>query len=135
MSMDLTKEFSRYLAAKNVLGDEFGRRLASGAETTRKLTLRQLSEAVDLAPNQFADEVAAFYRLPRVALPQMMAAKSLTTRFSRRFLRESMLFPFEAENGKFKIAVGDPGDMAMRRAAEIVLSGSVEVEVDRKSTR
>ena len=81
-----------------------------------------------MSANDFADEVARFYRLPRVTLPGLMAASSLVPRFSRRFLRETAVFPYEAD-GRFKLALADPSDAAAVRAAEIVLGGTVAVEV------
>jgi general secretion pathway protein E len=90
--------------------------------------LRDLWEGSDLSAGDFADEVARFYRLPRVALPQLIAASSLVPRFSRRFLRETAVFPYEAD-GRFRLALGDPNDEAAVRAAEIVLGGPVATEV------
>jgi general secretion pathway protein E len=91
-------------------------------------TLRDLWEMTDLSANDFADEVARFYRLPRVTLPQLLAAPSLAARFSRRFLRETLVFPFEVEGGSL-LAVADPNDAAAARAAEIVLGSRVGLAI------
>jgi general secretion pathway protein E len=40
-----------------------------------------------------------------------------------------MIFPYQAADDGFKLAVADPSDIAARRAAEIVLGGSISVEV------
>ncbi len=86
-------------------------------------------EATDLSANGFADEVAHFYGMTRLSLPDLVAAKALTDRFSPRFLRETTVFPFVAHDGAFRLAVADPGDRAAVRAAEIVLGGEVAVAV------
>jgi general secretion pathway protein E len=86
-------------------------------------------ESTELSANDFADEVAAFYGLPRLTLPQLVEAKSLAEQFTHRFLRESAIFPFQSASGKIKLAVGDPSDAAIWQAAEIVLGAPFEVEV------
>ena len=58
-----------------------------------------------------------------------MAATSLVPRFSRRFLRETLVFPYQAADASFRLVVADPTDAAAIRAAEIVLGGPVDVEV------
>jgi len=58
-----------------------------------------------------------------------MNATSAVEHFSARFLRESSVFPFRAEQGRFGLAVSDPTDAAAIRAVEIVCGGAVEVAV------
>jgi general secretion pathway protein E len=53
----------------------------------------------------------------------------VVARFSRRFLRETTVFPYQATDGSFRLVLGDPTDAAAIRAAEIVLGGRVRVEV------
>jgi general secretion pathway protein E len=65
----------------------------------------------------------------RLNLPQLLAAAPCLDGFSRRFLRESTIFPFRAPNGGYRIAVADPSDTAAIRAAEIVFGETVEVAV------
>jgi len=77
----------------------------------------------------FADEVAHFYGLKRLTLPQLVAATSLAARFSPRFLRDTAVFPFEFPKGHYRLAVADPSDTAAVHAAEIVLGAAVAVEV------
>ena len=77
-----------------------------------QIPLRKLWETSDLSAHEFADEVARFYGLTRLTLPQLFAASPVTKGFSQRFLRESSIFPFEGEEGRFKLAVADPGDVA-----------------------
>jgi general secretion pathway protein E len=102
--------------------------LNSASDRGGEKTLRDLWEMTDLSANDFADEVARFHRLPRMTLPQLLAAPSLASKFSRRFLRETLVFPFDAE-GAPRIAVADPNDVAAVRAAEIVLGSRVGVAI------
>src|SRR5208282_416010 len=92
--------------------------------------LRDLWELSDLSANDFADEVAHFYKLPRLGLQQLLTASSLAPKFSARFLREMAIFPCQTEEAHGnKLVVADPTDSAAVRAAEIVLGGPVAVAV------
>jgi general secretion pathway protein E len=104
-------------------------RLNSSSPPAGEKTLRDLWELTDLSANDFADEVARFHRLPRIGLPQLLAASSLAPRFSRRFLRETLVFPFAAAEGDNRLALADPNDVAALRAAEIVLGGTVSIVI------
>ena len=92
-------------------------------------SIRSIWESCDVSPSEFADEVAAYYRHPRVTLPELLAFPSLVERFTRRFLRESTIFPYDAGDGRFGLAVADPTDVAAQRGAEIVLGGPVAVSI------
>jgi general secretion pathway protein E len=92
-------------------------------------TVTKLWEATELSANDFADEVARRFRLPRIALPDLLAAQSLAKHFSRRFLRETMVFPFQSAQHKRCLAVADPGEAAAARAAELVLGGEIDIVV------
>ncbi|WP_249156931.1 ATPase, T2SS/T4P/T4SS family [Bradyrhizobium sp. KB893862 SZCCT0404] len=91
--------------------------------------LRELWEATDLSAAEFADEVSDYFALPRLSLPQLLAATPRLDGFSRRFLRESTIFPFSSTNDMFRLAVADPSDTAAIRAAEIVFGTPVDVVV------
>jgi general secretion pathway protein E len=91
--------------------------------------LRELWEKSDLPSGIFADEVAGFWRLPRLGLQDLMNAVGATEQFSPRFLRESSVFPFRAGDGGFGLAVSDPADGAAIRAAEIVCGRPVMIAV------
>src|SRR4051794_21245166 len=54
------------------------------------------SEATGLSAGEFADMVADQLGLPRISLSDLLALKPLAEHFSRRFLRETMVFPFES---------------------------------------
>ncbi len=64
-----------------------------------------------------------------MTLPELMAAPVLVERFTRRFLRETMMFPFDSGEGCFGLAVADPTDIAAQRGAQIVLGGPIMVAV------
>jgi general secretion pathway protein E len=92
-------------------------------------SIRLIWESCDLSANEFADEVAAYYQRPRMTLPELLGAPSLVERFTRRFLRETMIFPYEVGGGRFGLAVADPTDVAAQRGVEIVLGGPVAVSI------
>ncbi|MBV8797130.1 MAG: type II/IV secretion system protein [Hyphomicrobiales bacterium] len=92
-------------------------------------SIRSIWESCDLSASEFADEVADFYRRPRMTLPELMAAPSLVERFTRRFLLEAVIFPYDAGGALFGLAVADPTDIAAQRGAEIVLGGPVAVSI------
>ena len=102
--------FLRHLVGKNLISADFHRENTDSSGADAKLTLRQLWEASDISAHDFAEEVAAFYDLRRISLPELIASDSLTGRFTQRFLREAAMFPFAAGAGKACLAVGDPGE-------------------------
>src|SRR6516164_7162951 len=98
------------LLAKNDVADRF--------ETPTRL--RDLWDLTDLSAGEFADEVTQFYRLPRLRLPELLAAFSVAGKFSPRFLRDMNVFPYQTEDGSNRLTVADPTDRAAVQAAEIV---------------
>jgi general secretion pathway protein E len=94
-----------------------------------RVGLRQVWEASELSANELADEAAAFYRLPRLRLPQLLGSAPPDQRFARRFLRDAAVYPFAAGEGRFGLAMADPGDSEARKAVEIALARPVEVGV------
>lgn len=91
--------------------------------------LRDLWEKSDLPAGRFADEVAGFWRLPRLGLQDLMNAAGAIEQFSPRFLRESSVFPFRVGDDGFGLAVSDPADGAAIRAAEIVCGRPIMIAV------
>ena len=91
--------------------------------------LRRLWEQSDLPATEFADEVARFYKLPRIQLPQLLAASPLLGQFSRRFLRDMLAFPYRSTAGEIRLAIADPNDTASVHAAEIVLGGPIPIDI------
>jgi general secretion pathway protein E len=123
------EDFAKYLANKNYLPSDLKIEPAPSSASNAERSLRKLWESTELTANGFADEVAQFYGLKRLTLPQLVAAPALTGRFSPRFLRDTAVFPFELPKGQYKLAVADPSDAAAVRAAEIVLGAPVLVEI------
>ena len=129
MNPNLLDEFAQHLINKSYLSSDSAPATSASSENGAEPSLRKLWEATDLSANGFADEVAHFYGMARLSLPDLVAAKPLTERFSARFLRETAVFPFLRPDGAFCLAVADPVDSAAARAAEIVLGGEVAVSV------
>jgi general secretion pathway protein E len=90
-------------------------------------SLRELWETSNVPASEFADEVAQYWEIGRLGLPQLLASTPCLDGFSRRFLRESMLFPMVRPDGSRQVALTDPSDTAAIRATEIVLGGEVEL--------
>jgi general secretion pathway protein E len=91
-------------------------------------TFREIWERTDLSANDFADEVANFCGLKRLSLPQLLEGKTLTAKFSSRFLRESAMYPF-VTGGETYLALADPSDLEGRKAAEMVLGEACRLVV------
>jgi general secretion pathway protein E len=127
MGIDVAHEFANHLRSKNHLAGEVSPR--DGATAGNERTLQKLWELTELSANDFADEVAQFFKVPRVPLPDLLAADPLVKQFSRRFLREMTVFPYRTTDGKTVLAVADPSDTAAVRAAGIVLGDGINVTV------
>jgi len=123
-------EFMACLARKNVVTGDVLSKFASADRPGQERKLRELWELTDLSADAFADEVAQFYKLPRLNLPQLLAASAQTGPFSHRFLSEMAVFPCQlAEGGGNTLVVADPSDAATIRAAEFTLGGPVALAV------
>jgi general secretion pathway protein E len=127
---DLSAEtFRQHLLEKYSLPAKARARVEKSASAAVMRPLRELWEATDLSAAEFADEVSDYFGAVRLGLPQLLTATPCLEGFSRRFLRESTVFPFHGPNGTFRIAVADPSDTAAIRAAEIVFGAPVEIAV------
>ena len=125
-----TLEFIGVLARKHLITGDLLTRFVSAEHAGAERKLRDLWPLTDLSASDFADEVARFYKLPRLALPQLLAATSLAGRFSQRFLRKSAVYPCRPEEGApATLAVADPTDTTTRHAAELVLGRPITVVV------
>ncbi|HXH45142.1 MAG TPA: GspE/PulE family protein [Bradyrhizobium sp.] len=91
--------------------------------------LRRLWETSELSANEFADEAASFFGLARANLQEMMAAQPLVQQFSRRFLREMAVFPYQPSEGAPILALADPTDRASVQAACIVFGADPTLKV------
>jgi len=128
MPTDLAHEFANYLRDRNHLpGDS--NVLNGAAQSPLNRTLHKLWGLTDLSANDFADQVAGFFQVPRITLPDLLAAQPLANQFSQRFLREMLVFPFQSDDGEPTLAVADPSDSAAVRAASIVLGDDVKILV------
>jgi general secretion pathway protein E len=120
-------EFTAYLARKHTIKGDI---LAKFTSASGEKKLRDLWELTELPADEFADEVARFYHLPRLTLPQLLAAPLLAGAFTPRFLREMTVFPYRLEeNGSNILVVADPSDAASVRAAELSLDGTIQLAV------
>jgi general secretion pathway protein E len=122
-------EFASHLARKQLVTGDFlsgnDERMPSSG---RKL--RDLWQLTDLAASDFAAETAAFYKLPQVDLPALLAAKPQTALFANRFLRESTIFPYRVtDEGPITLAVADPTDTTTLQAAKLVLRGPLALVI------
>jgi general secretion pathway protein E len=127
--MDTTTAFADHLRRKKFLAADTTASQSPTAGRGVGLALNKLWELTDLSANDFADEVARFHNIPRIALQELLAAPPLVAQFSRRFLREMMVFPHLSVDGKPTLAAADPGDSAAIRAAELVLGGAITIRV------
>ena len=118
-------EFARAVVRDGLLASD-----AKAAQTLEQAqSTRDLLERSGLTGGQLADALAAFHALPRIEFSAFTTAPSLCAKFSQRFLREALIFPFEAPGGVPAIACFDPWAEASIRAAEIVLGQVVTVYI------
>jgi general secretion pathway protein E len=123
-----SERFGAYLLEKYSLPAGRAAGVGQGGVPAVK-ALRELWESTDLPAAEFADEVARFFKLQRIGLLELLATEAQDEGFSRRFLRESMVFPFRSTGGTVKLAVADPMDTAAIRAAEIVFGETIELVI------
>jgi general secretion pathway protein E len=132
MPADVAHEFANHLRRKNHLADDsalLNGAVNGSAQSQGDRTLHKLWGLTDLSANDFADEVAGFFQVPRITLRDLLTAEPLAHRFSPRFLREMLVFPFQSADGEPMLAVADPSDLAAAQAAGIVLGGEVKIQV------
>src|SRR5262245_65380922 len=82
-----------------------------------------------LTHNDFADELATFYRCGRVQRTDMVGGRFAGERLSPRFLKEERLFPYEDRSGALTLAIARPIEDETIRAAEIALQQEVTIAV------
>src|ERR1700744_5052171 len=124
MASDLSVQFVEYLRQNKhlIAADDRGDAAAPDVSSNRRAKLWELA---NLSAAEFADVAARFYGLKRVVLQEIMSATPLSASFSQRFLREMMVFPYQAPDGPVTLAIVDPTDDAAQRAAQIVLGAGV----------
>jgi general secretion pathway protein E len=129
MTSDMAVEFARHFERKHILVTAPAL-AASGTDVRPEHSLRKLWEQSELPASEFADEVSSFYDLPRVSLADLLEAQHpLTRQFSRRFLREMIVFPYRSADGRNVVAIADPSDAAAIRATQIVLGDDIVLQV------
>src|SRR5262247_1787053 len=124
-----TERFASYLRDRHHQLRALAAQVGSSESQDSAHGLRGLWEQSELPANEFADEVARFYNLPRIHLPQLLAASPLLGQFSRRFLRDMAAFPYRSADGQTRLALADPTDTASVRATEIVLGGPIAIDI------
>jgi general secretion pathway protein E len=122
-------DFASHLARRHAITGEPLAKSDRADQTAEHRRLRELWELTNLSANDFADEVARFFHLPRVSLPQLLASTPLVAQFSYRFLRDATVFPCRMEDAANQLVVSDPTDLVPIRAAEIVLGTPIAVAV------
>jgi general secretion pathway protein E len=127
MANDLSSQFVEYLRQSKHLTAVDGRDDEAGQGGGRSQA--RLWELADLSASEFADQAARFHGLERTSLQEMMSAPPLVSSFSQRFLREMLVFPYQASDGAATLAIADPTDMAVQRAVQIVLGANVVIKV------
>jgi len=100
-----------------------------GPRNAQSAAQAKLWELADLPASDFADEAARFYGFERVLLHELLQASPLVASFSPRFLRQTLVFPYQAAAGGMVLAMADPADMAARRAAEVVLGQKISIRI------
>jgi general secretion pathway protein E len=124
MTVGVRSDFEQHLISAGVL------KPGPGAATARRpASYRMLLEHSGLEPAAFADAVAAFHNLPRVALATLREGRPLLEGFSSRFLREFFVYPYETADGSVHLAVADPSDSSVLRTMELTLGGSSTREI------
>src|ERR1700682_251822 len=106
---DLTAEtFRQHLLAKYSLPPKARARVENPANSTLARPLRELWEATDLSAAEFADECADYWGGVGLTLPQLLNSTPCLDGFSRRFLRESTIFPVRAAHGGYPLTRAGP---------------------------
>jgi general secretion pathway protein E len=113
----------------NVFYEGADSRLSDDGKGSDPSSIRAILETTKLSADELADQVAAYFQHPRVTLAELMAVPSLAHLFARRFLRETMIFPYDPGEGCFGLAMADPTDRAALRGAQIVLRGPTRVSI------
>ena len=120
-------DFSDHLLAHGLIDQVKLDIFTSTDSSNTNSPLQRLWKLTDLSSHEFANEIAAFFSLPKLTLSELGERRSLADRFAPRFLREASIFPFETADGRFALAAGDPAHVEPLQAAEIVFGGPFEI--------
>jgi general secretion pathway protein E len=92
--------------------------------------LKALYPSTRLSSGSYADEIANFFRLSRISLREAFDLEPLSHLFSRKFLRENMMFAgVDRKSAEQFLIVADPTDLSAQQAAELVLRSPVTVSI------
>jgi general secretion pathway protein E len=115
-------EFASYLARKHAIKGDLLAACGGLDELGHSRRFRELWQLTELSAAEFAAETAHFFDLKQVFFSELINSDSLADRFSHRFLREMMIFPYRTNaSDQVFLAVVDPTDCTSRRAVELVL--------------
>ena len=113
MTSDMAVEFARHFERKHILTTAPAL-AASGTDVQPEHSLRKLWEQSELLrsvnsptkyPASMTFRASAWRSSPDAQHP-------LTRQFSRRFLREMIVFPYRSADGRNVVAIADPSDAA-----------------------
>jgi general secretion pathway protein E len=99
------------------------------ASPARAESYRAVHDSSGLTDGQFADAVALYMGCGRIAYADLATAEPLVPLFTRRFLRDAVLYPFRADDGGAAIAVAEPPNEMVLRASSIVLGARPAIRV------
>jgi general secretion pathway protein E len=128
-TVDKLKEFYDHLRNQRLLNGPASERFNLSEAQRQGKPLQKLWQQSEISANEYADEVARFFTLPRVSLAELMSAAPRTANFSSRFLRDSCIFPCSGDAGQVRVVLADPTDTAVIRAAELVLGTPLPISV------
>src|SRR5829696_2717219 len=115
-------EFGTFLRQRGLLV-EGGGRAPSRVNDPEGLWRAGAALAGDLA-----DAVADFHKLPRTNLAAVAARKPLLRDLSRRYLRETFVYPYD-EDGTPTLAVADPARGDVIRAMRLAFGRPVALKI------
>ena len=122
-------QFARYVLLHKLIDERAFETILTDARGDANYGLRRLWTSSGASGHDLAAAAAAFFSLPKVALPELARARSLADHFAPRFLRDVGVFPFEAADRRPTLAMGDPMDRHALKAAELALGAACEVVV------
>jgi len=122
----LQSDFLEHLANRGILHSGPNGGQARRAEQNEQA---DLLNATRLTPNDFADELAAFYSCRRVQRAELVADRFAGADLSLRFLQEGHFFPYRDTQGALMLAIAAPVDKETVRAVEVALGKNVALAV------
>lgn len=101
---------------------------ADGRNGAALQTVEDLWRSGVATAKEIADALSDYYSIPRATFDAIAPRAALLGDLSRRFLRESFVFPFE-EDGTVTVAVADPARSDVIHAIGLALGASPTVKV------